>query len=121
MKAISVRQPWAWSIIHAGKNIENRTWPTTYRGPILIHAANAMTVKELRTWWQFVELMKLCKPADYVDDRGGIIGSVDLVDCVTAHKSPWFFGPYGFVLANPEPLPFNPCKGRLGIYDTGNT
>lgn len=30
---------------------------------------------------------------------GGIIGMVDL-------DSPWFVGPYGFVLANPRPLPF---------------
>lgn len=40
MKAISVRQPWAWAILHAGKRIENRDWKgCSYRGPILIHAS----------------------------------------------------------------------------------
>ena len=38
MKALSIKQPWAWAIIHAGKNVENRTWATSYRGPLLIHA-----------------------------------------------------------------------------------
>jgi hypothetical protein len=52
--------------------------------------------------------------------RGGIIGSVELTDCVGGtifNASPWFFGPYGFVLANPEPLPFQPLKGKLGFFD----
>ena len=36
---LSIRQPWAWLIAHGWKNIENRTWPTGYRGRFLIHAA----------------------------------------------------------------------------------
>ena len=28
MKALSIRQPWAWAILHAGKDIENRDWRT---------------------------------------------------------------------------------------------
>lgn len=47
---------------------------------------------------------------------GGIVGVADIVDCVEAHPSPWFFGPYGFVLANARPLPFTPCKGALGFF-----
>ena len=38
MKALSVRQPWAWAIVAGWKPIENRTWATDYRGPLLIHA-----------------------------------------------------------------------------------
>lgn len=26
MKALSIRQPWAWAILHAGKRVENREW-----------------------------------------------------------------------------------------------
>lgn len=26
--ALSIRQPWAWAILHAGKDIENRDWHT---------------------------------------------------------------------------------------------
>ena len=49
--------------------------------------------------------------------RGGIVGRVDLVDVVQEHESPWFFGPFGLVLANPEPLPFRPLRGRLGLFE----
>lgn len=48
---------------------------------------------------------------------GYIIGLADLVDIVTKSDSPWFFGPFGLVLANPRPLP-RPirCKGQLGLW-----
>lgn len=39
MKAITIRQPWAWCILEAGKNIENRSWNTNYRGRFLIHTS----------------------------------------------------------------------------------
>jgi len=48
--------------------------------------------------------------------RGGIVGSVEIVDCVTVSDSPWFDGRYGFVLRNPEPLPFRPMRGALGFF-----
>lgn len=34
MKALSIRQPWAWLILHAGKDIENRVWQTRFRGEL---------------------------------------------------------------------------------------
>jgi hypothetical protein len=46
VKALSVRQPWAWAIIYALEDIENRGWPIHYRGDILIHAAKTCTKKE---------------------------------------------------------------------------
>ena len=39
MKAITVWQPWASLIAHRFKRIETRNWSTSYRGPLLIHAA----------------------------------------------------------------------------------
>ena len=50
-------------------------------------------------------------------ERGGIVGEVEIVDCVSHSESPWFFGPYGFVLRNSKPLPFQPCKGSLNFFD----
>jgi hypothetical protein len=41
MKILSVRQPWAALIVSGHKDIENRTWSTRYRGPVLIHASQA--------------------------------------------------------------------------------
>ena len=39
MKALSIKQPWAWAIACGHKTIETRTWSTTYRGPLLIAAS----------------------------------------------------------------------------------
>lgn len=41
MKALTIRQPWAWAIAAGHKPVENRTWTTRYRGPLAIHAAQA--------------------------------------------------------------------------------
>ncbi len=38
MKALSIRQPWAWLIANGYKDIENRSWRTNFRGEFLIHA-----------------------------------------------------------------------------------
>ena len=41
MRVISIQQPWAWAIVHGPKRVENRTWGTPYRGPLLIHAGRS--------------------------------------------------------------------------------
>jgi hypothetical protein len=41
LRAITVKQPWAWAIAHGGKNIENRSRNLTYRGRLAIHAGKA--------------------------------------------------------------------------------
>lgn len=46
MKALSIRQPWAWLIVNGHKDIENRSWPTRFRGKFLVHASNGMTRSE---------------------------------------------------------------------------
>ena len=40
MRALTVQQPWAWAIVHGGKDVENRTrnLAGSYRGPVAIHA-----------------------------------------------------------------------------------
>lgn len=125
MKAISIRQPWAWAIVHAGKDIENRDWYCRYRGPLIIHAAKGMTRDEyedclacchaISRKHPFAEGLHL--PSFEMLQRGGIIGLVDMVDCVSESASPWFFGKYGFVLRNPRSVEFVPFKGALGIFD----
>ena len=39
MKAITLTQPWATLVAIGAKRIETRSWPTSYRGPLAIHAA----------------------------------------------------------------------------------
>lgn len=119
---LSIRQPWAWAILHAGKDIENRDWPTRLRGRILIHAAMGCTRDEYDSFVDHArgaidpKLRPLTLPPLKQLERGGIVGSVEIVDCVTRSNSPWFFGRYGFVLRNPQALPFVPMKGRLGFF-----
>jgi hypothetical protein len=47
---------------------------------------------------------------------GGIMGGCEIVGCVTASDSPWFSGPYGFVLRHQTSLPFVPLRGKLGFF-----
>lgn len=119
MLALSIRQPWATLILNAGKDIENRGWPTKVRGRILIHAAKGCTRFELEGALDFAE--EACGTRYTADlktiARGGIVGSVEIVDCVTASSSPWFMGRFGFVLRDPHPLPFLPWKGQLRFFD----
>lgn len=123
--ALSIRQPWAWAIIHAGKDIENRNWFTRQRGPIAIHAAQGMTRDEYEDFIHTVHMISrthpfaagLTVPAFKELQRGGIIGTAEIVDCVRSSQSPWFFGRFGFRLANPRPTTFIPVKGALGFFD----
>ena len=119
MKTLTIRQPWAWLIIHGGKDIENRTWPTNVRGNIRVHAAKGMTRAEYDGAVEFACDAGLTKPVPAFEDlkRGGIIGIVEIVDCVKNSKLRWFEGPFGFVLRKPYPLPFQPCAGQLGFFE----
>lgn len=117
MKALSIRQPWAWLIIHGGKDIENRSWHAKLRGRFLVHAAKGMTNDEYIHAAAYARSIGVKVPPASELERGGIVGSVELVDSVNSHDSPWYMGEKGFVLRNPEPLPFKPLKGQLGFFD----
>lgn len=119
MKALSIRQPWAWLILNGGKDVENREWPTRYRGRVLVHAAKGMTRDEFQSAaiFAFGRIgMASLPPMDNLQ-RGGIVGSVEIVDCVQRSSSHWFVGRYGFVLRDPVLLPFTPWRGQLGFFD----
>ncbi len=132
MKAISVRQPWASCIAsdhRDAKRVENRGRPTSYRGPVAIHASLAPDTsadhdeRVVRLWGR--------------DPRVGmpvgvILAVADLVDC---HQSQWpddepaccwpwgdlFYGnglsiAWHLVLDNVQILDQPvPAKGQLGV------
>ena len=126
MKALSLTQPMAWAIFH-GKDVENRSWLTKFRGRIYIHASKGSDKEH----YNFIALsgiaVLLDEPLPELDDfeHGAIIGEVDIIDCRYRHGdmndnlfSPWaMVGQYGFILANPieYELPI-PCKGMLGFF-----
>lgn len=119
--ALSVRQPWAWAIIHGGKVIENRSLGSIHAGhmdcrTICIHAASGLKEDEYR-WglWRLDRHGVRCpRPDDLV--RSAIIGTVDVVDIVTESDSAWFGGQAGLVLENPRPIVPIPCIGALGYF-----
>lgn len=117
MKALSIKQPWAWLIIHGGKDIENRTWHTKHRGRFLVHASKGMTRAEYNaaSWVAGPLGVTLPRFEDLL--RGGIVGSVELVDSVDTSESPWYMGEKGFVLRDPSPLPFHSHKGQLQFFE----
>ena len=116
-RALSVRQPWASLIVYAGQTIENREWPTRYRGPLLIHAAQARpSAAEAAAIHRWLRERGLPSAAALAMPYGAVIGVVDLVDCVCASADPWFVGTYGFVLANARPLAPFPLRGERGLF-----
>lgn len=121
LPVLSIRQPWAWLICHGGKDIENRNWPTKFRGRILVHAGKGMTRDEYDDAEWTAEGNGVSLPSYEQLERGGIVGEVEIVDCVRDSESPWFFGIYGFVLRNAKPLPFHECKGALGFFRLPNS
>ncbi|WP_420213466.1 ASCH domain-containing protein (plasmid) [Burkholderia aenigmatica] len=122
MKALSIRQPWAWLIAAGHKDIENRTWRTHYRGALLIHASAGMTRREYLDVCAYldIEIGGIQLPGQKAMERGGIVGIADLFDCVPPadRTSPWHMaGCHGFALRNARQLPFIPYKGQRGIFD----
>src|SRR5262245_11540316 len=105
MKILSIRQPWAHLIVSGSKNIENRTWSTSYRGPFLVHAS--LNVNRAACRSHRLNHANL--------ETGGIVGIAVIVDCVSDHSSKWFEGPFGFVLRKRRPLPFVKWTGALGL------
>lgn len=115
MKALSIRQPWAWLIVQGIKPVENRTWHTAERGQLLIHAGLQFDQQGLDSVLASFPELASRLPKAY--DLGGIVGVANLVDCVTSHPSRWFTGPHGLVLADARPLPFRPWRGELGLFN----
>ena len=107
------------------KDVENRTWRTKFRGRFLVHASAGMTRLEYNyvagtdDTQGFLEnrCMAVKLPPFEQLQRGGIIGSVELVDSVDHCDSPWYMGQKALLLRDPKPIEFIPLKGRLGFFD----
>lgn len=119
--ALSVRQPWAWAIIHAGKTIENRSLSAIRSGgmapgPIAIHAASGMREEEYR--WAITKLQPrgITVPRPDALIRRAIIGHCRVTRIVSSSDSPWFGGDHGLELANPMSIPPIPAAGALGFF-----
>ena len=113
MRALSIRQPWAWAILHAGKDVENRSWQTSYRGLLAVHVGKAVereAVDYLRAY------------GHPVPDRlvtGALVGVVRVTGYASVTESWWGVpGQYQWQLTDPRPFaePI-PWRGHLGLFD----
>lgn len=126
MKAVTICQPYAALIVREEKLVENRTWPTNYRGRILIHAGKS------REWLDEDDEPEFAEKGDPLV-FGAVVGEARLADCLhidriqSGHydmKYPWLqehmhaHGPWCWVLADVKryaaPVPW---RGAQGLWD----
>lgn len=101
MRALSIAQPWAECIVSKGKNIENRSWNTKFRGFLLIHASGSKD--KVRFQYCYEDYGLKFDPENLA--FGSIVGIAELSGVVTKKQltsktRKWFYGEYGFVLTN---------------------
>jgi len=115
---LSVRQPWASAVVLGFKNIENRSWTTTHRGLLLIHAS-VRTDPGWRDTPQAPLIRQIHPPSLWRHVHGLIIGTVQLVDIVTSSDSPWAApaAKYHWLLGDAAVLD-DPvaARGHLGLW-----
>ena len=128
MKVLSLIEPWATLIKEGKKTIETRSWKTSYRGELYIHAS----IKKIkRSDAHTMELLKLIPnvPMRY----GHILCKCRLVDCIymdqvflnqiqkNCHEflcGEYELGRYAWILKDIKPLDVPiPTKGRLNIWN----
>ncbi|MCL0047627.1 ASCH domain-containing protein [Dehalococcoidia bacterium] len=116
MKALSIRQPWAWLIVNGYKDIENRTWSTDFRGRIYVHTGQKIKSGDFPEQRDYIRESEIILPEE--PPLGAIVGEVTIADCVDCSSSPWFCGPYGFLLTSPvaytNPIPY---RGNLRFFE----
>lgn len=125
--ALSLKQPWAALVIAGLKSIEIRRWRTTYRGPLLIHAAREDDDRP--EGWSRVAPSII----PLTQRRRGIIGEVELYDCRTyrhqadfnadgrlhCNEPSWFeeAGLFGFCFRRVREVPFVELPGFVRLFE----
>jgi hypothetical protein len=142
MRAISLWQPWASFFVDGPKIHETRSWPTSHRGWLAIHATSVSPrLPSLAVVGAAAEVFGVSAPHEYDDARrirlvgesidglpaGAIVGLVRIDDCVPVEEAgpgrvDRMLGDYsagrfawrrGDAIKLPEPVP---CRGRQRIW-----
>lgn len=110
MRALSVRQPFAWLLVHGHKTREDRTWATDHRGPLAIHASARLAPDADQVIATCRDLGIPIPDADQLP-RGAIVGTVDLRACTG--RAPRF----AWTVANGRPCAPIPMRGQLALWN----
>lgn len=127
VKALSLKQPYAWLIANGYLLVDDRTWGTSYRGVMLIHASKGI----YEEYYDYlVAQTDLPLPSKDQLGYGGVVGMAQLVLCVRPNNIPPtltreqqadFSGVprnhFGFLFEDAKPLTLMPCPGKLGIFE----
>lgn len=130
LRALTVRWPHVAAIVYPApdgcvpKTTENRTYATSRRGPVAIHAGKAWdprsTVSVAQRHW---ENKGGLAGIDFESAQGSILAVADLTDCHRADGAcchPWGevgAGVWHWRLENVRRLPDPvPCRGQLGLW-----
>ena len=133
MKAITIHQPWAHLLVMGQKIHETRSWKTSHRGPIAIHAARKFT-EDMRNLCGLSPFHESLSLAPKKLPLGSIIGVVNLVDCIPAEELELAVHPtreeqfgdfrpgrWAWKMEQPRllevPIPY---QGKLGLFDVPN-
>jgi hypothetical protein len=134
MKTLSICQPWVTLVILGIKRLETRSWRTSRRGRIAIHASRAFTQEAQRLCGE-EPFRSALEAAGFrgADDLplGALLGTVELVGCTAADDlnldaldaAELAFGDFGpgrwaWELRHPQPLDAPvPFRGRLGFFE----
>jgi activating signal cointegrator 1 len=82
MKALSLRQPWATLMARGIKGAETRSWRTSYRGQLAIHASKIMDASDRAFVAENPKIAKFDYPL------ASVICIVELVACVPTAEAP---------------------------------
>ena len=132
MKALSLSQPWCWSLFDpiANKDVENRSWPPPIKmigETIAIHAAKSFDEKPIygpnkdMTPIGYLLSLGIEVPARF--EHSVIVGIANIDRVVTDGASlppmtrRYFFGPYGWLIPLRRKLvtPIQ-CSGKQGLW-----
>ena len=126
MKALTLTQPWATAVAIGVKQIETRSWSTTYRGPLAIHAAKGWTAAD-REFAQTERTLGRIPPRIPL---GAVIATCELYDVCPAEEigllasaierlyGDYSPGRFAWMLTNVHPLPEPvPARGSLGLWE----
>lgn len=126
MKALSVRQPWAGLIACGAKDIENRTWNTSYRGTLAICAGKSLGASQTEAEYLFSKfnasatatgvLVCIVDLVGVISEQNGVY-SWDLPDPFPSLDDSCFAGPFGWVLENARLVKPVPVSGKLGLFE----
>jgi len=111
VKALSIRQPWAYAIMHLGKDVENRTWPPNWAGPVLVHASKTVDADAVRCLTE-------CGYALPDLATGALVGTVRLLGCGPSES--WWAEANQWHWRLTDPRPFLtpiPWRGALRLFD----